>query len=79
MIHHLIDHEEMNRTCLYCGAELDGTIERDTNYVTKECRECGKTTMIRKGFNEIGNGALESIDEKVKEETRKIFLSPKVF
>lgn len=79
MIHHLLNHENMNEVCIYCGAKLDGTIYRDTNYVIKECSECKKTIIIRKDFNEIGNGTFESIDEKVKEETKKIFLSPRVF
>lgn len=79
MIHHLAKHENMNRACIYCGEELDGTTHRNTNYVVKECSECGKTIIIRKDFNEIGNGTFESIDEKVREETKKIFLGPRVF
>lgn len=79
MIHHLAKHEDMNRACIYCGAELDGLIHRNTNYVIKKCDECGKTTTIRKDFNEIGNGTLEDRDEVLEEKIKHIFLRPRVF
>ncbi len=81
MIHHLISNGDMDKICIYCGAELDGTKEMESNYVTKDCPGCGRSITIRNGFNETGNGTVKgskNIDERIKEETRKLFLNPRV-
>jgi len=78
LIHHLISNKHMDKTCIYCGEELERTRERDVNYEVRECSKCGRSITIRKDFNKTGNGALKNIDAKIEEETRKLFLGPRV-
>lgn len=77
-IQHLISNNDMNMICIYCGSELEETGEMEINYATRECLGCRRKVVKRKDFNELGNGHIENIDERVEEETKKLFLNPRM-
>ncbi len=64
---------------MYCGSELNGELRRDANYTIKECPGCRKEIEIRNDLNDLGNGDMEDLDEKVKDMIKNMFLGPTVF
>ncbi len=74
----MLSAKEISRTCMYCGTRFEDHAHREQHYLIKQCRKCRKTTRIKKDFNDIGNGKIPTIEDRIKEETRKMFLNPRM-